>query len=118
MWAYSISAVKQDVFDDVDEEARALNAATNERPLPGPSHRLAGAAGVVAGDTPRETERAAVLPVREAHLSSRPRGLLLAALGDRLPWLFEPIHKTMVWGAPPVDHIGRIEDKVSVFWKR
>ncbi|KAG6812945.1 hypothetical protein H0H92_015265 [Tricholoma furcatifolium] len=24
VWAYSISAVKQDVFDDVDEEARAL----------------------------------------------------------------------------------------------
>jgi cytochrome c oxidase assembly factor 3 len=27
VWAYSISAVKQDVFDDVDEEARELAAA-------------------------------------------------------------------------------------------
>jgi cytochrome c oxidase assembly factor 3 len=26
VWAYSISAVKQDVFDDVDEEARGLAA--------------------------------------------------------------------------------------------
>ena len=26
VWAYSISAVKQDVFDDVDEEARRLAA--------------------------------------------------------------------------------------------
>ena len=26
IWAYSISAVKQDVFDDIDEEARALSA--------------------------------------------------------------------------------------------
>jgi len=26
VWAYSISAVKQDVFDDVDEEARVLAA--------------------------------------------------------------------------------------------
>ena len=26
IWAYSISAVKQDVFDDVDEEARAMSA--------------------------------------------------------------------------------------------
>ena len=26
VWAYSIGAVKQDVFDDVDEEARALMA--------------------------------------------------------------------------------------------
>jgi cytochrome c oxidase assembly factor 3 len=25
IWAYSISAVKQDVFDDVDDEARALS---------------------------------------------------------------------------------------------
>ncbi len=26
VWAYSIGAVKQDVFDDVDDEARALMA--------------------------------------------------------------------------------------------
>ena len=26
IWAYSISAVKQDVFDDIDEEARAMSA--------------------------------------------------------------------------------------------
>jgi cytochrome c oxidase assembly factor 3 len=29
VWAYSISAVKQDVFDDVDEEARALAASSS-----------------------------------------------------------------------------------------
>jgi cytochrome c oxidase assembly factor 3 len=27
VWAYSISAVKQDIFDDVDEEAKELAAA-------------------------------------------------------------------------------------------
>lgn len=26
IWAYSISAVKQDVFDDIDEEARTMSA--------------------------------------------------------------------------------------------
>ncbi|KAK2465964.1 hypothetical protein APHAL10511_001605 [Amanita phalloides] len=26
VWAYSISAVKQDAFDDIDQEARALQA--------------------------------------------------------------------------------------------
>jgi cytochrome c oxidase assembly factor 3, fungi type len=26
IWAYSINAVKQDVFDDIDEEARAMSA--------------------------------------------------------------------------------------------
>ena len=26
IWAYSINAVKQDVFDDLDEEARAMSA--------------------------------------------------------------------------------------------
>jgi cytochrome c oxidase assembly factor 3 len=30
VWAYSISAVKQDVFDDVDEEAKALAAARRQ----------------------------------------------------------------------------------------
>jgi cytochrome c oxidase assembly factor 3, fungi type len=30
VWAYSIRAVKQDVFDDVDEEARALATARRQ----------------------------------------------------------------------------------------
>ena len=30
IWAYSINAVKQDVFDDIDEEARAMSVRTPE----------------------------------------------------------------------------------------
>jgi len=33
VWAYSISAVKQDVFDDVDEEVAALSAGISNRKL-------------------------------------------------------------------------------------
>lgn len=29
VWAYSISAVKQDTFDDVDDQAKALNGFSN-----------------------------------------------------------------------------------------
>lgn len=32
VWAYSISAVKQDTFDDVDNQARALGGFSNQSP--------------------------------------------------------------------------------------
>jgi len=118
VWAYSISAVKQDVFDDVDEEARVLNSATKEQPLHGQTQRLTSAASVVAADVPQAENRIIISPNQEAYLPNRPRGLLFAALCDRYPGLFEPIHKTLVWGAPPVDNVGRLEDKVLAFWKR
>jgi len=34
IWAYSISAVKQDVFDDIDEEVAALSVGTNSNSKP------------------------------------------------------------------------------------
>ncbi|KAF8489111.1 hypothetical protein JB92DRAFT_3129614 [Gautieria morchelliformis] len=103
VWAYSISAVKQDVFDDVDEQARALNSLPNDPP-PAP-------AVIVSRETSAEP-----LPLSDS--SKHARGLVFAALGNIHPWLFEPIHKTLVWGAPPVDHIGRIEDKAIVQWRK
>jgi cytochrome c oxidase assembly factor 3, fungi type len=108
VWAYSISAVKQDVFDDVDEQARALNSLPNDPP-PAP------AVVVVAGNIAREPS---VEPLPLSDSSKHARGLVFAALGNTYPWLFEPIHKTLVWGAPPVDHIGRIEDKMTIQWRK
>ncbi|GJJ07324.1 hypothetical protein Clacol_001525 [Clathrus columnatus] len=32
VWAYSISAVKQDTFDDVDEQAKAFNSQNSNAP--------------------------------------------------------------------------------------
>ncbi|KAF8528830.1 hypothetical protein BU17DRAFT_37908 [Hysterangium stoloniferum] len=108
VWAYSISAVKQDVFDDVDEQARALNAAKVETtssvsvpslPFPENSHPS-------ISHTPKQP------------LPNQPRGLLVVSLGRSYPWLFEPMRQTLVWGAPPIDHIGRIQDRTEFSWKR
>lgn len=109
VWAYSISAVKQDVFDDVDEQARALNASSNDPP-PTPSETLPSS--VVAGNA------SSALPLSETNLEPGPRGLVFAAVGRKLPWLFEPTHKTLVWGAPPVDDVGRINEKILVQWRK
>lgn len=81
-----MSAVKQDNFDDVDEEARAMVRA-GVKTL---EDKGVEATTAVAG---REKERA--------------QGLL-ALLDDKLPGLLDPEGKTMVWGAPPVNSIGRI----------
>lgn len=92
VWAYSMSAVKQDVFDDIDEEARALNPAPIQTSLTNPSPNLA-------------------VPLDISELS--PRGIVYRTLGHRIPWLFDPTRRTIVWGAPSVDDIGRIGDNIK-----
>jgi cytochrome c oxidase assembly factor 3 len=37
-------------------------------------------------------------------------GILVPILERRFPQLLDPTRKTLVWGAPPVDHIGRMGD--------
>ncbi|SRR5713101_4487356 len=91
VWLYSMSAVKQDNFDDVDEEARAMVKA-GVKPLEekgGEAMTSATATGIVGG---KEEKR---------------RGLL-ALLDAKLPGLLDPEGKTFVFGAPAVDRIGRI----------
>jgi cytochrome c oxidase assembly factor 3 len=88
VWLYSMSAVKQDNFDDVDEEARAMVRA-GVKTL---EDRGAEAMTVAGG---REKKK------KKAHG-------LLGLLDGKLPGLLDPEGKTMVWGAPPVDCIGRI----------
>ena len=53
IWAYSISAVKQDVFDDIDDEARAMSA-----------NRTPGTKSV----SPEATESKAVSPAKSVVL--------------------------------------------------
>ena len=115
VWAYSISAVKQDIFDDVDEQARALNASHDIDPHRTPSETWP--TSDVAADALHETQDS-TSPILDRDTSESPKGLIFAALGNRHLWLFEPTHKTLVWGAPPVDHIGRIGDKISVQWRK
>ncbi len=110
VWAYSISAVRQDVFDDVDEEAKALAApAAAVAPAAPLSEKEAAEvpvvevvvpapAAVVAQAVPSVDEKTTVPPARG----------VLQQLGPRLPWLLDPTRKTLVWGAPPVDSVGKI----------
>lgn len=93
VWLYSMSAVKQDNFDDVDEEARAMvRAGVRMVQDKGPERTVTGAA--VTPSTPS---------IKEV----KGQGLL-ALLGEKFPRLLDPKGKTVVWGAPPVDRIGRM----------
>jgi cytochrome c oxidase assembly factor 3 len=108
VWAYSISAVKQDDFSDVDEEARAMMlagkggaVAVEEAKVP-----VMDEAKVVATQTPSSVAVQAVV--------SRPRGVLVSTVERHFPRLLDPSRKTLVWGAPPVDSIGRLSDSIEV----
>ncbi|KAF8558731.1 hypothetical protein OG21DRAFT_1503687 [Imleria badia] len=90
VWAYSIRAVKQDDFSDVDDEAREMMKGKD----------TAASVGVVpevevdAGSTGVRTES--------------PRGVLAPLLDRAFPRLLDPTRKTLVWGAPPLDDLGRV----------
>lgn len=87
VWLYSMSAVKQDNFDDVDEEARAMVRA-GVKPV-----EEKGGEGMKTVGRKEEGER----------------GIgLLALLDSKFPRLLDPERKTVVFGAPPVNSIGRI----------
>jgi len=106
VWAYSISAVKQDDFSDVDEEARALMRA-------GPIVEEAkvsvmNEAKLVATQTPSSVP----VKVKVATVPSIHRGLLVPILERHFPRLLDPSRKTLIWGAPSVDNIGRLRDSV------
>lgn len=90
VWLYSMSAVKQDNFDDVDEEARAM---------------------VRAGVKPSEergAEAVTTATVAMAKEEKRAHHGLLALLDAKFPGLLDPEGKTVVFGAPAVDRMGRI----------
>lgn len=113
VWAYSIGAVKQEDFSDIDEEAKALRQSASQ-----------------ANESVREAEKKVVEAVSESgetQLSSTststsppvvdggvvPRGVVASLLWERYPRLFDPKTKTLVWGAPSVDRVGRLGDKTS-----
>jgi cytochrome c oxidase assembly factor 3 len=97
VWLYSMSAVKQDNFDDVDEEARAI--------------ARAGVKVVEDKGSKRNLEVTSPMPTPPPSVTSgteaKAQGLL-ALLDEKFPRLLDPKGKTIVWGAPPVDRIGRM----------
>jgi len=117
VWAYSISAVKQDVFDDVDEEARVLarsGAAASMKSIEdeqkqAKAQTLALAQPFVFPPAPTIPEAA---DARPASGDTGGRGLLVELLDSKYPGLLDPSRKTLVWGAPPVDRVGKTSDKI------
>jgi cytochrome c oxidase assembly factor 3 len=91
VWLYSMNAVKQDNFDDVDEEARAM-ARAGVKPLE---------------EKGAEAMTKTTVAGKEKEKGAHHRGLL-SSLDARLPGLLDPEGKTVVFGAPAVDRIGRI----------
>lgn len=118
IWAYSISAVKQDIFDDVDEEARAIartGTATEVLSVKEEKKAMeaAIAAATTAGNTPQPRPTSATSS--SPSLTGSPLGApvnrgLLQHLDGRFPRLLDPRHKTLIWGAPPVDNFGKMRD--------
>jgi cytochrome c oxidase assembly factor 3 len=121
VWAYSLSAVKQDNFDDVDEEAKALagsgmRSIEDEEKTRRARNAAAAAASNTKGDlasvvgfTPKSSS--ARSSTTSVVLSPLPvtRGILAPLLERNFPRLLDPMRKTLVWGAPPVDKIGRMQ---------
>src|ERR1700733_9037899 len=113
IWAYSISAVKQDIFDDVDAEVmeqrqqQHLQQQQRLEVLSLKEEKMVMEAAVnAAAASPKPSP-----PSKTTETPSLPgapvRGLLLR-LDSRYPWLLDPQQKTLVWGAPSVDNIGKI----------
>jgi cytochrome c oxidase assembly factor 3, fungi type len=99
IWAYSISAVKQDVFDDVDEEARAMASSAPD---------LGVGAHINSEATKGKTVSPSSIILEEVAKAEKSKWGVLHYLDKRLPWLLDPERKTLVWGAPPVDNPGKI----------
>jgi cytochrome c oxidase assembly factor 3 len=103
VWLYSMSAVKQDNFDDVDEEARAMARAGMKVVEDRGSERTADVA------SPTATGPSSVTSGKEDKVQG-----LLALLDGKFPRFLDPKGKTMVWGAPPVDRVGRMSEDGKV----
>jgi cytochrome c oxidase assembly factor 3 len=110
IWAYSISAVKQDVFDDVDEEARELReSGVVLRSLEDEERDWKKAAAGAHGDE-LILEKIVHEPDDVKGCDVPTRGMLVQFLDTSFPRLLDPERKTLVWGAPPVDNIGSMKD--------
>ena len=113
IWAYSIRAVKQDVFDDVDaevmEQRQQKNLQQQQRleVLSLKEEKMVMEAAVnAAAASPKPPPPPS--KTTETPISGAPTRGLLLRLDSRYPWLLDPQQKTLVWGAPSVDNIGKI----------
>ena len=122
VWAYSIAAVKQDSFADVDEEARLLAASGSTQNIKSiEDEEKAKISTIPLVHTPSTSINTSPAQLRPPvivtpvvtplpGLTHRPKGILAPLLDRRYPRFLDPTRKTLVWGAPSVDRIGRLRD--------
>jgi len=122
VWAYSIAAVKQDSFADVDEEARILAASGSTQNIKSiEDEEKAKAAAITFVHTPSTTTSAGLAQPQPPAIATpvvtplpglapRPKGILVPLLERHYPRLLDPTRRTLIWGAPPVDRVGRLRD--------
>jgi cytochrome c oxidase assembly factor 3, fungi type len=129
IWAYSISAVKQDTFEDLDEEARALaqpggaNATSGITRAGGSAVGGGASSNIVTAGSNITSLQTTTTPLGVAAASkdhadaSRrpPRGVIPALLDRTFPRLLDPATKTVIWGAPSVDALGQMGQKTRGF---
>ncbi|KAI6152319.1 hypothetical protein BKA82DRAFT_4109980 [Pisolithus tinctorius] len=117
VWAYSIRAVKQEDFSDVDEEAREMmrgraaenvgaSTSADVAVIPTEYRAASGAEALVPFSAP------SLRSVELVTCQADQRGILAPVLDRAFPRLLDPTRKTLVWGAPPVDNIGRLNDSL------
>lgn len=118
VWAYSIGAVKQEDFADIDEEARTLGRVGTQAAEGAKQTTVKAAAFPIAREESNTTPLTLASPVpavvetasSKDAATGQPRGVVAGMLWERYPGLLDPKTKTLVWGAPPVDKIGRVGD--------
>ncbi|KAF8961068.1 hypothetical protein BDZ97DRAFT_1664914 [Flammula alnicola] len=109
IWAYSISAVKQDVFDDVDEEVQVLASTSTSQGVVSTSAKEEQPIVVVPASTPAALKDSIILKeVGAVEAQAKSTRGVLQRLEHKLPWLLDPKGKTLVWGAPSVDNVGKM----------
>jgi len=111
VWAYSIRAVKQDDFSDVDDEAREMMKGQGASLSSSPLEVVASPQGISPGP-----DLAGVHTQFQSQ--SRPRGMLAPMLDRAFPRLLDPARKTLVWGAPPIEDLGRVSLRGSTEERR
>ena len=134
VYTYSIRAVRQDDFADIDDDAKAQREA--ERTAQLERLRRDNVTVLTVGeeqDVMQRAARAVVTGINNAgsgavldetsslrasagspilaEVASRRRGVLVGLLENTAPGVLDPKRKTLIWGAPDVDNIGTVSSR-------
>ena len=89
--------MKQDKFEDIDEEARQLSARRN----------VAAKESTVATEVVPQSAVSSISHIEAAASQTQFRGIWVAPLERYL----DPSQKSLVWGAPPLDQSSVVKNK-------